>query len=69
MKTKPPIYIRIAEAVEALADTVEQADDDIQSNATPVLPAIQNVVERAEVAIFPLSTDELNMASQLIKGH
>ncbi len=69
MKTELPIYIRIAEEVEALTDTVEQADGEIQSNTTSMLSAIQNVAERAEVVLSPLSTDELTLVSQHIKGH
>ena len=53
MKTDLPVYIRIVEAVEALADTVETVEDEVQSNPTPMLTAIRNATERAEVALSP----------------
>ena len=38
-------------------------------NLVPMLTAIRDVAERAEEALSPLSSDELNLATQLIKGH
>ena len=68
-KTYLSVYIRIAEAVEALADTVETVEDEVQPNSAPMMTAIRNAAERDEVALSPLSMDELNLASQRIKGH
>jgi len=69
MNTILLIYIRIVEAVEALAYSGVALEDEVMSNPAPMLTAILNTAERAEEALSPLSTDELNMATQLIKGH
>ncbi len=69
MKTYLSVYIRIVEAVEALADTVETVKDEVQPISAPKLTAIRNAAERDEVALSPLSMDELNLASQLIKAY
>jgi hypothetical protein len=70
-KTDLPIFIRIGEAVEALADTVDTGEDALQPNnlAPTMLTAIRNVAERAEFALSLLSMDELNSASQFVKDH
>ena len=68
-KTNLPIYIRIDEAVEALAASGVASEDEVMSNHAPMLSAIRNVAKRAEEALSPLSSVELNLATQLIKGH
>jgi hypothetical protein len=68
-KTNLPIYIRIAEVVEALADPITAEDEEVLLNPAPMLSAIRNTAERVEDALSPLSTDKLNLATQLIKGH
>jgi len=50
MKTNLPIFIRIAEVVEALAHTVDMADGEVQPNLAPMLTTIRSAAERAEVA-------------------
>jgi hypothetical protein len=69
MQTTLRIYIRIVEAVEALANTGDMVGVEDQTNPTPMLKATRNVAERTELAFSPLSADELNFASQLIMGH
>jgi hypothetical protein len=68
-KTELPIYIRIAEVVEALANVMDPLEGETLSHAAPRLTLIRKAAERAEIASSPLSNDELTMASQLIKGH
>ena len=68
-KTNLPIYIRIAEAVEALSDPITANEEELVQNPVPLLAAIRNTAERVDEALSPLSTDELNLATQLIKGH
>ena len=55
--------------MEALADSGADSEDEVMSNPAPMLSAIRNVAKRAEEALSPLSSDELNLATQLIKGH
>ena len=68
-KTELPIYICIAEAVEALADVTDPSEGETLPNLAPKLTSIRDAAERAETALSPLSSDELKLASQLIKGH
>jgi len=69
MKTNLPIYIRISEAVEALANPGSALEEEVLLNPTPMLTAIRDTAERVEEALSPLSNEELNLATQLIKGH
>ena len=55
--------------MEALADSGIALEDEVLSNPAPMLTAILNAAERAEEALSPLAIDELNMATQRIKGH
>jgi hypothetical protein len=47
-KTNLPIYIRIVEAVEALADSGVASEDEMLSNPAPMMTAIRNVAETTE---------------------
>ena len=67
-KTDLPIYIRIVEAAEALADTVDTVEGEVQPNPAPMLTAIRNVAERAEVALSPLSMKELTFGESTDQG-
>jgi hypothetical protein len=64
-KTELPIYIRIAEALEALADTVDQTAGEVRSNPTPMLTAIRDVAERVVVDVSPLPTSEFSRVNRL----
>jgi hypothetical protein len=55
--------------VEALANTINAEYEEMLLNPVPMLSAIRDTGERVEEALSPLSTDELNFATQLIKGH
>jgi len=72
-KTNLPIYIRIAEALEALADPCvtesDVSDGDSSSSSSSLLLDIRDTADRVEHALSPLSAEELNLATQLIKGH
>ena len=63
MKTELPIYIRIAEAMEALAIVMDPSEGEALSNPTHMLTFMRNATERAEVAFLLLSIDELTQAS------
>jgi len=41
----------------------------VLSNPAPMLTVIRNAAKRAEEALSPLSSDESNLATQLIKGY
>ena len=52
-KTELPIYFRIAEAVEALANIMDPSEGEARYNPAPLLTAIQNAAERAEITVSP----------------
>jgi len=71
-KTELEVYIRIAEALEDLGDTPEQQEDKLQSptgRQCDTLAAIKTVSERASISMSPPTGEELNIATQLIRGH
>ena len=53
MKTKLPIYMCIAEAMEALADATDPSEGEALSNLAPTLTSIRDAAERAETALCP----------------
>ena len=55
--------------MEALADPGVALENEVLLNLAPMLTTIRDVAERAEEALSPLSSDELNLATQLFKGH
>ena len=71
-KTELEIYIRIAEALEDLGDTEEQQEDNLRSptgHQCDTLAAIRSVSERVSIFVSPPTGEELNLATQLIRGH
>ena len=55
--------------MEALADPGATLEDEAMQNPASMLTAIRDAAERAEEDLSPLSSDELNLATPLIKGH
>jgi hypothetical protein len=71
-KTELEVYIRIAEALEDLGDTLEQLEDDLLSptgQQSDTLASIRTVSERASISMSPPTGEELNLVTQLIRGH
>ncbi len=55
--------------MEALADVMDPSVGEALYNLAPTLTSIRDAAERSDTALSPLSSDELTLASQLIKGH
>jgi hypothetical protein len=71
-KTELPIYITLAQALEAMGDGTEALEEENPpSDADPCasIEAIEDDASRAECALSPLSTEELALATELVRGH
>ena len=63
-----PIYMSMAEALESLRDEVD-TDDEAGEMPCEILEEVRASGGRASAALSQTTTEELTLASQLIKGH
>jgi len=71
-KTELPVYIGIAEALEALCDTVDMVEEDLPpSEELPYLSvaAIAAAAAMPTTSLSIPSDEELRTATQLVRGH